>query len=271
MRSLFLVLSLTACATASEPVSPVRADVVVAAERAFAARGGEIGWVAAFREYAAPDGLIGDFQSAPEAMAATPDQGARNLFWWPVYAGVSRSGDLGFTTGPFSGDEMRTPRGQYFTVWRRQADGSWKWIWDGGVGPVSDPGPVYASASLALLPTASSGVGAERARGQVEAIERSFTDRTVLGYLAVGVHAYRTGQARAIGQSAATSTVAATSPTYEIVRLESSEAGDMVFVLGRATWAVDGQERQGQFARIWQLQPAGWRIVFDQLSVQPPR
>jgi len=272
MRALFLALSLTACASASEPASTANVDVVIGAERAFAARGGEIGWVAAFREYAAPDGMIGNFDSAPEAMAATPDQGARNLFWWPAFAGIARSGDLGFTTGPFSGDEARTPRGQYFTVWRRQPDGSWKWIWDGGVGPISDPGPAHTVDAVMALPVATHGVGADEARRQVEGIERSFRASTeVATYIADEARAYRTGEAQALGRASAQGAIVRTDPRYDIRRIESSAAGDLVFVLGAARWRRDGQPVEGQFARIWQLRREGWRIVYDHLSAPPPR
>ncbi len=274
MRALILALLLAACASASEPQGlPGNANDVVAAERAFAARGAEIGWVAAFREYTAPDGMVGDFQNAPQSLNETSDQGARNLFWWPAYAGIAWSGDLGFTTGPFSVDEARTPRGQYFTVWRRQPDGSWKWIWDGGVGPVRDPGPTYASNHLELLPMTSRGIGAEEARRQVDYIERSFRNGTqVATYMSEGAHVYRTGEWRAIGGMRAIGAAALIDTAfYEVRRIEVSEAGDLAFVLGTARWTTrEGEERQGQYARMWQHQPEGWRIVFDQLSAQPP-
>ena len=125
----FAVLLASACATPRE--AAVTPDAIIAAERAFAARAGEINWVPAFREYVAPDGqTIGEhgYESAPQSLAETPDDGNHNLFWWPAFAGIARSGDIGFTTGPASFDEARTPRIYYFTIWRRQADGSWKWI-----------------------------------------------------------------------------------------------------------------------------------------------
>ncbi|MBK8544401.1 MAG: hypothetical protein IPL62_13170 [Caulobacteraceae bacterium] len=46
----------------------------------------------------------------PAELASTPDDGNRNLFWWPVFAGISRDGDFGFTTGAVSFDEARTRR-----------------------------------------------------------------------------------------------------------------------------------------------------------------
>ena len=258
-----LALSAACASTPDEP--PVTAAPVIAAERAFAARGAEIGWVAAFREYAAPDGMVGNFENAQQSLAQTPDEGARNLFWWPAYAGIARSGDFGFTTGPFSVDEARTPRGQYFTVWRRQPDGSWKWIWDGGPGPRPDPlDHGIDAAELPTLPIAMRGVGSGAVE-QVRAIEAANASSGVLvAHLGADAHVYRQGRPVASGP-AENFVVPNAEVAYALRRVEASEAGDLVFTLGEARWTHQGQERQGQYARIWQYRPEGWRIVYDQL------
>lgn len=272
MRNFIALCTLSfvvACASApAQP--PVTPAPVIAAERAFAARGHEIGWVAAFREYTAPDGMVGDFENAPQSLAATPDEGARNLFWWPAYAGIARSGDLGFTTGPFSADEARTPRGQYFTVWRRQPDGSWKWIWDGGPGPRPDPpNEGIDAAEMPTLPVADHGVGAGAA-DQVRALETSHaTAGALASYLAADARVYRGGQPSSAA-AAESMVFPSEGIAYTARRVEASEAGDLVFTLGEARVTVDGQERQGQYARIWQYQADGWRIVYDQLILRRP-
>lgn len=276
MRHL-LVSAFVLAGCASAPIEPpVTAAPVIAAERAFAARAGEIGWIPAFREYTAPDGQIGqaDIVSAPETLAATPDDGVRTLYWQPAYAGIARSGDLGFTTGPFSVDEARTPRGQYFTVWRRQPDGVWKWIWDGGPGPMAELGAIPdASSEVATLPLAASGAGsAAQAVEQVTALESGASNTAGLArYLAQDAHVYRPGQARAIGGADAAAAFAppGSDVAHHLVRAEASAAGDLVFTLGETSYVRDGQARRGYFARIWQHRPEGWRIVYDQLAGRP--
>ena len=275
----FLLCALLLGACASAPPAPLpSADIVIAAERAFAARAGEVGWIPAFREYTAPDGqLVGQagLVSAPERMAALADDGERDLFWAPVYAGIARSGDFGFTTGPVSFDATRTPAIQYFTVWRRQPDGSWKWIYDGGPGPVAEPGPFLAEgAAPQELPLAARGAGsAAAAVAQVSEIERGASTALALtAHLGAGAHVYRAGQARAYGgaDSAARMTYPNSEVSYRTVRAEGSSAGDLVFTLGEANWVRDGAPRQGFYARIWQLRPTGWAIVYDQLVVRAP-
>jgi hypothetical protein len=208
-------------------------------------------------------------------MAALADDGARNLFWAPVYAGIARSADLGFTTGPASFDAARTPAMQYFTVWRHQPDGSWKWIYDGGPGAVAEPGPYLAEgAPPQELPLAARGVGsAAAAVAQVSEIERAASTAAALSsHLGADAHVYRSGQARAYGgaDSLALMLYPNGEISYRTLRADGSAAGDLVFTLGEANWVRDAAPRQGYYARIWQFRPGGWAIVYDQLIAGAP-
>lgn len=56
------------------------------------------------------------------------------LTWFPTKVEVSKSKDLGFTFGSWTltnanGDKKY---GVYYTVWKKQKDNSWKFIFDGG-------------------------------------------------------------------------------------------------------------------------------------------
>jgi len=56
-----------------------------------------------------------------------------------VKAEIARSGDLGYTYGNYEFITMDSLQkesktyGNYVTIWKRQADGSWKYVLDGGV------------------------------------------------------------------------------------------------------------------------------------------
>ncbi len=259
-------------------MTTIAATAVIDAEHAFAARAGQIGWIPAFCEFSAPDSqLIGraGLTNAHERMCSLPDDGDRNLYWAPSYAGIASSGDLGFTTGPASTDAARTPSIQYFTVWRRELDGSWKWIFDGGPGPIEGAGPYMAEgADVPTLP-AVVGVGsAAVAMAEVNSIEASAeTSSALRRFLAPGAHVYRSGRERAYGGPASEANLV--SPTADVAyvhrRTEASSGGDLVFTLGEAHWSEGGAARQGFYARIWQYDVAGWRIVYDQLSLWTPQ
>ncbi|HET6970344.1 MAG TPA: DUF4440 domain-containing protein, partial [Phenylobacterium sp.] len=133
-----LLASAFAAALLASPAlaAPVTPAAVVAAERAFASDGLELGVQASFLKHSAPEAIV----LAPEptlahALYAQPKPKGPPLVWWPLWAGIARSGDLGFTTGPYTFDGK--PRAWYFTVWARQPDGGWKWLYDGG--PPTDP------------------------------------------------------------------------------------------------------------------------------------
>jgi len=107
---------------------------VVAAERAFAQAGQERPVREAFLAFVAADAVrVGPegAGSAPAWIAGWPQrQDAGAITWGPAFAGAARSGELGFTTGPALYQGGR--RGTYFTIWRRQPDGAWRWTFDLG-------------------------------------------------------------------------------------------------------------------------------------------
>src|SRR5256714_895333 len=94
----------------------------------------------AFLEFLADDGII--FQPGPVNGKKfwTERQPRKGLLSWePIFADVSRAGDLGYTTGPWEfrpngPEDQPVAFGQYFTIWKKQSDGSWKAVLDRGVG-----------------------------------------------------------------------------------------------------------------------------------------
>lgn len=66
----------------------------------------------------------------------TMDNTDTKLTWKPEFVDVSKSGDLGYTYGYYTftlkdtlGKDIVT-KGVFHTVWKRQDDGSWKFVWD---------------------------------------------------------------------------------------------------------------------------------------------
>lgn len=269
LLALPLALAIAACATRERPAEVTPAPVI-AAERAFAADGAERGWVAAFRRAAAPDAitLSPGPVNAQENLARIEGDGSTTLDWRPAYAGIAQSGDFGFTTGPFQIRGRDGIVGHYFTVWRRQPDGGWKWIFDAGT-DVVDPGPaVAADADIPTLPVAIESVGsAETAIAQVTTLEAQFSaPEVVVRSLGHDVRVNRPGAPAAIGRAAGVALFSADGQVaYTSLRREASSAGDMVFSLGEVRDQHEGAERLRYYARIWQKRPEGWRIVFDEI------
>jgi ketosteroid isomerase-like protein len=57
----------------------------------------------------------------------------KELTWEPYKAEASASGDLGYTLGNWKFTKKDTTLyGNYCTIWKKQADGNWKFVFDGG-------------------------------------------------------------------------------------------------------------------------------------------
>jgi ketosteroid isomerase-like protein len=268
MRILLLpALLIAGCA--STPSTGVPAAPVIAAERAFAADGARRGWAAAFRTYAAPEAitLSPDPVDAHEHLAKVEGDGETTLDWRPAYAGIARSGDFGFTTGPFLIRGRDGVLGHYFTVWQLQSDGQWKWIFDAGT-DVVDKAPVAADVDVPVLPVARGGAGsAQAAVAEVAALEmRHSGARALANLLADDARVNRPFTERGIGRDASAALFVTDGETaFMPLRRAAASAGDMVFSMGEARDQHEGAERLRYYARIWQHRPEGWRIVFDEI------
>lgn len=279
MAARFWVLALATLAavtSARAPAQPTALDEVIAAERAFAADTRERGFKRGFLASVAPGGFTLQPAPAPArpALEAMPDSAPAGppLFWWPQFAGVSNSGDLGFTTGGAS-----VPV-RYFTVWQRQADGSWRWLYDGGprlqapiAGGETDP--------VVRLPAATAAAGsAEAALAEVRPLEAELAAQAAgdsaaarLRFLAEDGIAGGSPTAAFAGREQQTAELAR-QPARQALRpigAVASQAGDMVFSWGESRWTRADQPRWGHYARIWQKRREGWRIVADMLIAAP--
>ena len=107
------------------------------AERAFVNDAQKDGQWTAFRKYAADDAVMYVPQrvNAQEFLKDLKDPPA-SVFWWPGKSFVSCDGNYAVNTGPWV-RQFGKSIGYFTTVWRRQPDGSWKWIYDGGDGLAS--------------------------------------------------------------------------------------------------------------------------------------
>jgi ketosteroid isomerase-like protein len=135
--------------TASSPPAKLRATAgaqvgggansheLIEADSAFAAMSVASGGKIAFLAYAADNAISfgggPQFTEGREAIGAGFDgfPAGAVLEWRPVAAKIAASGDLGCTVGEASISSLHHYT-KYLTIWRRQNDGSWKFVADGG-------------------------------------------------------------------------------------------------------------------------------------------
>ena len=113
---------------------------VIEAEKKFAAYAVEYSTKEAFFRYLDSSAVMfdkGEIIDAKKLSAYLPDSSVK-LLWKPAFAGISKSADLGFTTGPWeirpAVSDTSVASGQFATIWVKTATGEWKFLADVGVG-----------------------------------------------------------------------------------------------------------------------------------------
>ncbi|MCX6132520.1 MAG: hypothetical protein NTU47_01790 [Ignavibacteriales bacterium] len=148
----FSAAVLTSICTGQTRTSNASLMSLVESERAFAKTSISIGARPSFMMYFTDDAIV--FRPHPvkykEAMKNVPlpkNPTEATLEWDPIWADVSQSGDLGYTTGPsvwtdHSPAKRATYYGFYFSFWKKQPTGEWKVVFDVGTempGPFTGP------------------------------------------------------------------------------------------------------------------------------------
>jgi len=277
-----------ACSRAPEPataaVPTATPATLVELEAAFAAAGRERGVKAAFLEFLDEESIV--FQPGPvwaRAAWTAREEVQASLDWVPDRAQLARSGDFGYTTGPW----LLTPKdagagaaeGRYLTVWRRGADG-WRVLFDGGFGSERagawdlrtdkpalgaqscEPGEPVPPGDLQIIDLELSGIAggeahAARAGRRLAATAELFHPPSVEGAL----------------DAAARRTALAALPAtlqYWPMGAEIAGSGDLGYSYG-LTAPAPGASADAAYANIWCRQPDGWRLAVQLRSDLPPR
>jgi len=154
LRSALVALALLSALplSAAEPpaAAPARPDKealkreLAAMEDAFCGMAREKGIRAAFEYYAAPDVAFIDTDPRKyRGLAAVqerigPDQPGVTLTWSALFTDVSDDGTLGYNWGryelrsPAPDGTVRSHTGFFLTIWKRQPDGTWRYVSDNG-------------------------------------------------------------------------------------------------------------------------------------------
>ncbi len=264
---------------------------LVEAERAFArmsvVQGRRAGFLANFRDDAlffAPDPA-----NALKVIRTWPVVETSTLDWEPHFGDVGRAGDLGYTTGPYLKSSLGAqPRvlgtGWYFTIWKTEADGTWKVLIDNGItapasGPLRPapfqmapgeqssaaqpaPGPARDDAPSPLLAADGALCDSIRSVGAAAAFRSAITDATRL---------YREGQSPVVGTAAIRAQDWRTEPaTCTPIKEEMSRSADLGYTYG--SYAT-GQTPAGSgyYLRVWKRLAGDWKLAVDMLIPAPPK
>lgn len=129
------LMILTGCSTSTK-------EDLMKVDREFSDRSAEAGMKTAFIEYASENAVLlrqGSMPIVGKAEIAKTNEPIQDqefiLTWEPLYGDIAKSGDLGYTYGIFTmvvRADSSVNKGTYVSIWKKQADGSWKWVMDTG-------------------------------------------------------------------------------------------------------------------------------------------
>jgi ketosteroid isomerase-like protein len=287
---LFIAISFYLAAAASAQKRPEQPGLkeMVEAERAFARTSVESNTRVAFIAFIADDGVLFRPHAVQAKKILLEDPPSKSfLTWEPVSFDIAASGDLGYTTGPWSlkrdrSSEKFDAHGQFFTVWKRQPDGSWKFAVDIGIShpqhldkstwvEVDGPEPGWKDGKA----------DPQRERAALIDLDRNYCVSSIrkglgesfMEYSSDRVRVLREGSFPALGKLAARKLIEQNKGQYSWTPAASdvSLAADLGYTYGL------GQVKKGEgktdyfnYLRVWKRRPGGeWKVVADVASPAP--
>jgi ketosteroid isomerase-like protein len=279
---------LVAAALAAQSDVPPSLAKMADTERAFAKRAQEVSVREAFIEFFADESVAFEPDPSPareglRKQTQQPPAGFQ-LLWEPRLGDIAASGDLGYLTGPSETIVPGRPtrHGNYFSVWKRQANGEYRVILDvGGNTPEKaayPPGFTRASATPEWKGKESKTASDASLLAADKTFSAAIADKgAAAAYLAVmapSVHFQRMGyqpvRTRAAAAEWLSSHVKAWST--EPMKTETAASGDLGYTWGK--YSVTPSERaaySGYYVRMWTRKADGaWQLVAEVATPPPP-
>src|SRR3954471_21051100 len=239
-------------------------QALVNAEKKFAQTAQEKGTRAAFLEFLAADSIV--FAPGPvngqETWSKRSETG-RDLVWKPTFAVISRSGDFGYDSGPAKWRPKKegdfTGYGHFISIWRKQADGSWRVAVDAGI----------ENTRSDIVPPLKLVTPKDRGKGTMESLQQAQNDFIATAkldftkaYRQFGgdeVRLYRNGSFPIIGKKAAAELLGTEQAgvTMEVMKTDMSSSADLAYSYGRCFDMRKQPAAPGYFLQVWQTDRAG--------------
>lgn len=264
-------------------------ESLVNTERAFARTSEEKGTREAFMAFIADDGIL----FRPTAVRGKhwmtehplpPSEKRDLLSWQPIFADIARAGDMGYTTGPWQYEnDIRDAKpiafGNFLTVWKKQADGSWKFAIDLGI---SNPQPDQPAAQWRLAENyrrVSPGrlINVKSEASKLLARDRQFSSTSQNGgaqkafllYASPEVRVFRNDKFPFVGKKRASTVLPslASAWTWVPAFADVSISGDLGYTYGTYRLvSLDSPPKAtetGNYFRIWKKLGSTWKVVAD--------
>lgn len=292
----FCALLLSSVCAGQQKMNNAPLMSLVESERAFANTSVKIGARPSFMIYFADDAVT--FRPHPvkykEAMRDVPppqNPTEATLEWEPLWADISRSGDLGYTTGPSVWTDHSPAKrpmyyGFYFSFWKKQPTGEWRVVFDVGTetpGPYDGP-RVFRSAAKVESKSTMINMSTQEHRSSLLAAEHEFlklahqhgTKKAFEEILDKEARMYRQKLQPIVGVNSILSYFSNTPylSTWEPLEANVAQAGDLGYSYGSYTikgGSKPGGEEKGYYLHAWRRNASNrWKLVAEVTSPLPP-
>jgi ketosteroid isomerase-like protein len=280
MRALMCALpALLLSAPRASSADADAAAAIVGAEKAFAAQVRSVGVRDGFLAWLSPTSVV--FRPGPVSGIKTYEKqppGWRGLLaWTAMHAAISADGKLGWSTGPWTFSRDSTQKkpdahGEYLSVWRLQADGSWKAVLDCGIGhpaPTRDTPAVTFSAPVPGANLGSKPLATRQSLYQADAAFAKLAGTAgvsdaIAHYGAEDIIVLREGDQRVTGKLAARDSIASREATARMVSNSQSVAGsgDMGYTYGTFVTGGLADPDSSWYVHVWHRgAAASWKLA----------
>jgi hypothetical protein len=283
MKKLLILILLVNTTTLHAQVAKNDVQSLLAAENYFSSLSIEKGIRKAFLSVSDDETIV--FRPSPVSAKKFYKKSKNDstyLSWSPSYARISKSGDWGFTSGPFiarpSKESLSATHGQYLSVWKKNKKGVWKLALDAGV---SHPAPKGEPKLDFLTDTGEffrqhSTIRQQQREDIVVSTDKLFSlSLKVLGIDAYNefahndIHILFPGVPPVIGKKNAIAFFNSRkiSMTSENMATDRAFGGEYAYTYGKASVTKSGKPQEFNYVRIWKRSDDHmWNVLFELFS-----
>lgn len=202
------------------------------------------------------------------------------LHWRPAFAKISKSGDWGFTTGPYtyksSPNAQEASFGQYISVWRMNEKGIWKLALDAGIAhdkPNKEEKLVFVDAVTDKFFHQRSEIRLQQREDMIMTSDRLFST-TLRAYKNLAYNVFLGENSRLlfpghepiVGRRNITDFLRYEGLSVNTEPLDADRAfgGDLAYTYGRATITKNNVDKVYNYVRIWEVQEGyKWNVILE--------
>jgi len=184
------------------------------------------------------------------------------LKWQPQFAEIAASNDFGYTTGPWTFQNMEqdsiAARGQYTTIWHSNENGEWKFLVDfGHVNKMSNPMHGVTKIEVAIKTTADeqSLLQAQQSFNKIAAINLQTAYQNFLSTQSILNRSELLPLTNTVEQLPALKDLTA-GISFNIQGSGIASSGDIGYVYGATMY----KEKTDNYLHIWRHEKTGWKL-----------